>query len=209
MNCSDSEKAVFQMMGIFQMDRSVLLHCKHDEEHCSRCFLDFRYLNALKRRETAAKISKRKAKKEQNCIMRGPCAAEGCDKIGSKMCSLCRTVGYCSAECQQKDWTCRHKNECKNRIPYFFHSQKKKIVSTHPIGTKIDFFSRGKRSLRVKIRKFNPLGTIDPADPLAPKLASYSLQIVLGCDRDSRIYQRVWDVTCESVHCERRCRKVD
>uniref|UniRef100_A0A7S4ATA8 MYND-type domain-containing protein n=1 Tax=Pseudo-nitzschia australis TaxID=44445 RepID=A0A7S4ATA8_9STRA len=189
------------------MDSNYLLHCKHGEVNCSRCSLDFRYLNAVERQEYAAKISKRKAKKEQKRIMRGPCAAIGCDKIGCNMCSRCRTVGYCSAECQQKDWKCRHREECKNRIPYFVHSQKKKIVATYPIGTKIDFSSGGEKLFRVKILKFNPLGPANPADPLASNLATYSLQVV-DSYRDSLDDSLVWDVPCDSVHCERKCKKV-
>ena len=41
------------------------------------------------------------------------CYADGCNKRGSKTCSNCQKAGYCSAECQMKDWKIRHKRECK------------------------------------------------------------------------------------------------
>lgn len=35
-----------------------------------------------------------------------------CKNPGSKMCSKCYNVRYCSEECQKQDWS-EHKNDCK------------------------------------------------------------------------------------------------
>ena len=40
------------------------------------------------------------------------CRACGC--LGSKKCSGCGKVSYCSRNCQMIDWKARHKKECKN-----------------------------------------------------------------------------------------------
>ncbi|CAE7310654.1 unnamed protein product [Symbiodinium sp. CCMP2592] len=40
------------------------------------------------------------------------CAGSGCELPGTKQCSRCGVVAYCSAECQRKDWK-THKLVCK------------------------------------------------------------------------------------------------
>ena len=46
----------------------------------------------------------------------GVCASQECSKPGNLRCSGCRTVGYCSAECQKKDWK-QHKVNCQKTAP--------------------------------------------------------------------------------------------
>lgn len=41
------------------------------------------------------------------------CARSGCDKEGTKRCSICKIVSYCSKDCQVADWRARHKKVCK------------------------------------------------------------------------------------------------
>ncbi|XP_010548553.1 PREDICTED: ubiquitin carboxyl-terminal hydrolase 19-like [Tarenaya hassleriana] len=36
-----------------------------------------------------------------------------CGKVSSKKCSRCKSVRYCSAECQRSDWNSGHKRKCK------------------------------------------------------------------------------------------------
>ena len=40
------------------------------------------------------------------------CHNEMCAKIGALICSQCKSVGYCSKECQKLDWR-KHKLSCK------------------------------------------------------------------------------------------------
>jgi hypothetical protein len=40
-----------------------------------------------------------------------PCGAEGCKMPGEHTCSRCKTVAYCSKECQKSAWKC-HKKDC-------------------------------------------------------------------------------------------------
>ena len=37
-------------------------------------------------------------------MIKYPCDFENCQNDGTKICSICKTVHYCSAECQKKDW---------------------------------------------------------------------------------------------------------
>ena len=37
-------------------------------------------------------------------MIKYPCDFGNCQKDGSKRCSICKTVHYCSTECQKKDW---------------------------------------------------------------------------------------------------------
>ncbi|KII90499.1 hypothetical protein PLICRDRAFT_52227 [Plicaturopsis crispa FD-325 SS-3] len=48
---------------------------------------------------------------EQACNVRCKCARRDCGKHSDKRCSKCRSVGYCSAECQKQDWKA-HKLVC-------------------------------------------------------------------------------------------------
>ena len=43
------------------------------------------------------------------------CAAEGCEENGTKKCSGCFSVWYCSTECQHRDWKGKHEAVCKVR----------------------------------------------------------------------------------------------
>eukprot|EP00931_Biecheleriopsis_adriatica_P101019 TRINITY_DN76247_c0_g1_i1.p1 TRINITY_DN76247_c0_g1~~TRINITY_DN76247_c0_g1_i1.p1 ORF type:complete len:303 (+),score=72.70 TRINITY_DN76247_c0_g1_i1:32-940(+) len=50
-----------------------------------------------------------------------PCGAEGCTEAGTKLCSRCGQVAYCSADCQRKAWkvhkqTCQKVDSPENRI---------------------------------------------------------------------------------------------
>eukprot|EP00903_Cladosiphon_okamuranus_P008890 g8510.t1 len=41
------------------------------------------------------------------------CAAPGCDEPATQRCSTCKSVRYCSRECQRRDWTVGdHKERC-------------------------------------------------------------------------------------------------
>ena len=46
----------------------------------------------------------------------GMCEIKECSKPGNLCCSRCKTVGYCSTECQKKDWK-QHKVNCKQTEP--------------------------------------------------------------------------------------------
>ncbi|CAM9172505.1 unnamed protein product [Pylaiella littoralis] len=41
-----------------------------------------------------------------------PCAAPGCEELSSQRCSSCKSVRYCSRECQRRDWAVEHKENC-------------------------------------------------------------------------------------------------
>jgi len=43
----------------------------------------------------------------------GACACLGCNSKNDKMCAKCKKIGYCSRECQVKDWKARHKRHCQ------------------------------------------------------------------------------------------------
>ncbi|KIY66977.1 hypothetical protein CYLTODRAFT_422920 [Cylindrobasidium torrendii FP15055 ss-10] len=43
-------------------------------------------------------------------------AVFACEKPGSRACSACKLVKYCSAECQKAHWTKGHKRDCKNKL---------------------------------------------------------------------------------------------
>lgn len=46
---------------------------------------------------------------------RPECDADGCTKGAANQCSRCKRVGYCSKECQLKDWKARHKAACNSK----------------------------------------------------------------------------------------------
>mmetsp|Transcript_22900 Transcript_22900/g.54054 ORF Transcript_22900/g.54054 Transcript_22900/m.54054 type:complete len:195 (+) Transcript_22900:85-669(+) len=178
----------------------VLMHCKHKLEHCHQCCVDFRDMNADERRASAAKLSKKQAKRDEAAVVQKPCAFSKCDQAASNLCSRCRKVAYCSVDCQRKDWKARHKKECKTSLPSFVNSITKKKITSYPIGTTIEMVG-GNRPLRAKIRKYNPPGSADVADPTASGLATYSLQAVAEND--------VWNEPCEDVHDKESWIRVD
>lgn len=176
----------------------VLVYCgEHGQEYCHRCCVDYRDINIEARRESEAELSKKKAKHDQKIIEAEPCNAEGCDNRGISLCSRCRAVGYCSVECQRKDWKIRHKKECEPTLPSFTNSITKKKMVTYPIGTEIDMIG-GMQPLRAIIRKYNPAGTGNPSDRTASDLATYTLQTIdmHGKSTDPEMYEE----PCEDVH---------
>lgn len=54
-------------------------------------------------------------------VSKSKCVADGCNLQPSKICSGCKQVRYCSAECQKKAWA-EHKIICK-RFPTLEASQ--------------------------------------------------------------------------------------
>lgn len=44
------------------------------------------------------------------------CAKSGCRKEGTKRCSICKCVAYCSRDCQKTDWKAGHKKVCKKVV---------------------------------------------------------------------------------------------
>ena len=44
-----------------------------------------------------------------------PCSNPGCDQLGSKSCSACKTTVYCCVGCQTADWA-HHKEECPGHL---------------------------------------------------------------------------------------------
>ena len=44
-----------------------------------------------------------------------PCSNPGCDQLGTKSCSACKTTFYCCVICQTADWT-QHKEECDGHL---------------------------------------------------------------------------------------------
>jgi len=40
------------------------------------------------------------------------CAANGCNKPSDHVCTRCKTLAYCSKDCQKKHWKSIHKHEC-------------------------------------------------------------------------------------------------
>jgi hypothetical protein len=154
-------------------------------------------MNADERRASKAELSKKAAKQQQKAVRHGPCHVEGCTGVGSKMCSRCRKVGYCSADCQRKDWN-THKEECKSNLPTFVNSITKKEIATYPVGTVIEMVG-GTAPFKAKIRKFNRPGEGRPNDSTVEGLATYSLQ---SCNDDDEVDGggEVWDEACEDVH---------
>ena len=43
------------------------------------------------------------------------CSNPGCDQPGTKSCSACKTIVYCSVICQTVNWT-KHKEECDGHL---------------------------------------------------------------------------------------------
>ena len=41
------------------------------------------------------------------------CSFSSCQKSFKLRCSSCKSVGYCSTDCQKKDWLQGHKTVCK------------------------------------------------------------------------------------------------
>ena len=44
-----------------------------------------------------------------------PCCNPGCDQLGTKSCSACKTSTYCSVLCQTANWP-SHKEECDGHL---------------------------------------------------------------------------------------------
>ncbi|KZV88308.1 hypothetical protein EXIGLDRAFT_619572 [Exidia glandulosa HHB12029] len=49
------------------------------------------------------------------CANQDPNLLRACDKPGTRHCSACRLVGYCSQDCQKEHWK-QHKKDCKDPI---------------------------------------------------------------------------------------------
>jgi hypothetical protein len=43
---------------------------------------------------------------------RSMCGREGCPESGLKCCGVCKSVCYCSIQCQKQDWKRRHRQNC-------------------------------------------------------------------------------------------------
>jgi len=52
-----------------------------------------------------------------------------CGSLGSKKCSGCGKVSYCSRKCQTLDWKIRHKIECKNTNFEYIYREDEEILS--------------------------------------------------------------------------------
>ena len=44
-----------------------------------------------------------------------PCSNLGCDQLGTKSCSACKSAVYCGVICQTADWA-HHKEECDGHL---------------------------------------------------------------------------------------------
>lgn len=174
----------------------VLMHCKHGQEYCALCCRDFRGMNQDARRESAAEIAAKTAKREQRQVRN--CGAEGCQQVGGsiQLCSRCRAVGYCSESCQKKDWP-RHKTQCKTSLPKIKNSLTGKEITTFPIGTELKR-SNDISPFTIKILKYNPPGTSRAADSSSENLATYTVKDSSTADNDGG---EVWEEVCEDVHC--------
>jgi MYND finger len=181
----------------------VLMHCQHNREFCHKCCVDFREMNDAERQASEALLSKKEAKRQEKSLWKGSCHAEGCDNKVSGLCTRCRSVGYCSARCQKRDWAHGHKEQCKSALPTFVNSVTQKHVVTYPVGTKMEMLG-GRSPFFAKIRKFNPPGTGRPNDCTAEELATYSMQACGGTGDNE-----VFDEPCEDIHDRNAWRKCD
>jgi MYND finger len=170
----------------------VITQCKHQLEWCPKCCLDFRELNEMARRESAATTSQRDAKEELGRIPQY-CRAAGCTKEGKYLCQRCHKVGYCSKECQTADWKRHKKEDCKALLPTFVNSFSQKTITTYPILTEIEMMG-GTSPVRAKILKFNPGRS---SNPTSDDLATYSLK---QCKENGKSYGETWEEVAEDVH---------
>lgn len=45
------------------------------------------------------------------------CSQIGCNNVGSKLCSACERISYCSVICQRQHWKANHKDRCLKKLP--------------------------------------------------------------------------------------------
>ena len=87
--------------------------------HCARCKNEFYCSQPCQKKSWKVhklSCSENGTKEKIESKSTGVCASQECSNPGNLRCSGCRTVGYCSAECQKKDWK-QHKVNCKKTVP--------------------------------------------------------------------------------------------
>ena len=100
----------------------------HNLEYCGQCFFDFREMNLMEKTQAEALDAKEKALE---------CERHGCSNYGGKMCSRCKLVRYCSAECQMSCWK-KHKKFCNSVTQRYLPDSNLKMVGKVNIGCQYD-----------------------------------------------------------------------
>ncbi|KAF8050401.1 hypothetical protein N665_1978s0004 [Sinapis alba] len=87
-----------------------------------------------------------------------------CKNLTTKKCSRCKSVRYCSAECQRSDWNSGHKLKCK-----VFKSTDSSPVRRDDLGSKASLFGNSSASKTASSPKLSQIkAIIKPGDVLFP-----------------------------------------
>ncbi|XP_056844642.1 ubiquitin carboxyl-terminal hydrolase 19 [Raphanus sativus] len=89
-----------------------------------------------------------------------------CGKLTTKKCSRCKSVRYCSAECQKSDWNSGHKRQCK----VFKSSDSSSPVRRdhHDLDFKASLFGNNSASAPPKLMSQSKAVVVKPGDVLFP-----------------------------------------
>ncbi|KAL0733881.1 hypothetical protein Bca4012_010091 [Brassica carinata] len=86
-----------------------------------------------------------------------------CGKLTTKKCSRCKSVRYCSGECQKSDWNSGHKRQCK----VFKSSDSSRPVRRDDLDFKASLFGN-KSVLAPKLSLSQSKAVVNPGDVLFP-----------------------------------------
>ena len=118
------------------------------------------------------------------------CGGPDCEKIGTKFCSRCNLISYCSAECQRMDWKSSHKKNCKQKAHHVAVLRK----NTLPKGVVASSFSFKKRGSSMSPDwKGNPPSGVEMGEEFVVKIQWAENMPLMVYDKSRTLHLMVED----------------